>query len=581
MFIPNCILRKKFLALGLFFAFSAGNLSSLSLASNFKSDTFIYLEFSPLDAGLSKVKKFFFSLMNKKKAESEWSSLERAITEEFGVNLLSPKELKEIGIDINSPIGAAIYAIPVKRDHNVTVYENDTTVIFPATNAQTAYEFFLDSFRQSAEPRDPGSRGRGRLYSVIEYEKNKLFGVIKPKSKNLYFFKTKNSIVLSENIQLIPGRGPKPQKSLEDSKDFQQARAYFNKHGKSRDSFGFFFVNPHAFGLNSGFKQKLLMDTLLFENDFMKSVSDNSTFVSGLIEIARDELNVNMTYFFPDGYLKNEKNYLGKFLDFKNLPYLPDFANPDPFIYGKWQLAFTPPVSPLKKSSLPAPLVSNRQLQNILDKLTNQNAPPLPAGIEYLIKDNVSLSFEDIPPFVEFNRYYLWKGVLSFSYHPQYFNLLLNYMDSLEKSARDNPDLKVSKKKDGSNYLWTLDITTYEKKLDKDTHRFVRKERLSKIYIYANGKEIIFSHDEKLLRRKPSLFSPPVYKRLAPARDDQKLIILAYINMKRLLAYLKQSTLAFSVKGFLPYLENTKNITFKVMQEKNSISKELRLKLAK
>jgi len=566
------MLAKYIILLSIIFTSS---LFSYEPSEHVDKDTFIYMELSPLNYSVAKTRKLFYSLMDRENADSEWQSMQDIFLEEYGINFLSPDDVKSHGFDIHSPLGAFINytTIPAK---NTVVYKKYFCALLPSLDPAVSYEFLLEWFRKSAT--SPSMSDPGQL-QFREIEKGKIFGLFSQSENpdNIFVLKTDGAILISDNLAFLKKPEINVSNALSRDKDFINTQKYYKKNSSHQDSIGYFFINSKKQDVRIKNNPKLLLDNILLDNVFIKELSGKSNCIAGEIKINDRTLKLNMDYFFPDNYLSQRESLLADALNFQKQTFFPDYMQSAPFVYIKMQSAFSDAVIKRQRLGMPA----QRTLQMLFQKLTNGIAMEIPENLELLPKDNISFYIKDIPAFRELNKLYKWKYYISFSYNSAYFKSFSDFMNNLEKKSLELNDLKIESSETKGKYFWKMIVTDYNKKFDRKLRQVIIQENRYNVYMLAQDSQIIITDDEKINTGIPGKSGTPLYEKLDPERSEKKEILFSYFNIKKLLLYFEQNTFAFPVKNFLGYLENAENAVFKVTSDKNIISKEFILKIAR
>jgi len=563
-------------------------LSASSPAATFDANTYTYFEIYPANVTVKKIKQLFFSLMNKEKAETEWKSLEDYFLEEIGINVLSTEYLAAAGFQLNEPIGIGMnYSVeritsPAK---NVNLkYHTTLTAILPAAHPVKAYEFFKLVFKQRDNrqkrqyPADPPARDQSSRLTVTEIEKDLFLKITDPGKNNdaLYIFRANHAIILSGNPELARKYAAPSANSLEKTTGFQEARKFLENGKSGSDITGFFYINQKISAEETRINPRLLFDNIVMDNTYIKELSANAEYISGAISIREQELKVAMNYAFQKDFFKNNRSFLADSFNFKNQNFFPDNLAAPPMLFFKWQTNFSGDKKNLNQKNI----INDQNIGAFISRLSGGLVAVIPENIKSLFKENISLYVQDIPSLRDINNYYLWKGYLSMNYNPANFDKFKLLMNNLVSASAKSKNVKIVFSNINNKLQWEFQITRYVKRYDKTSEQVVYDENIIKMYVLADSKQIVITHDPALAKKMPPSSSSPLSKKLYPENNASKQMIFTYVDAKKFLTYLSKSSPALR-ETYLSYFENVKSLFLLVNQENNLIREELVIRVEK
>jgi hypothetical protein len=566
------------------------NVFAIDPAAYFDKDTYVYLEIYPAEFSIKKVKNLFFSLMVKEKAESEWQSLEDYFVEDIGINILSIENLKSSGFNTANPVGIGMnYNIEKIQNGNYTntKYNKYITILLPVIDSTKAFQFIKESFINNSGNRQQNLQNQPKTPTVVEIEKDFLLRVYDP-AKNtppVFIYRTDNFIIVSENLATIKKYASSSTRPLNKHADYLESQKNYEKRKNTSDVIAFFFINQKNIDAEIRVKPRLLFDNILMDNAYVKELAANCDFISGAVILNEHDLKIIADYTFRRNYLDTKNSFLSNSFNFNNQSFFPDNLTELPLAFLKWQTGFSDGGGQIDNKMI---VVNNQDIEKFFTKLSGGVTATVPENMGALFKNNISFFIQDLPPLKDIQNYYLWKGYLGMNYNPAYFEKFKQYMNNLITASKNSKTISIiyskpavnSKKEPQWNSQWEFNISRFIKKYDKIKEKVVYEENIIKMYILADDKQIVITHDPALSKKIPPQSSSPLYNRLLPENSTGNRMIFSCLDIHKFATYIKKSSLAFS-NNYLFYLEKINSIFFVVNRENNIITEQLIIKLDK
>jgi hypothetical protein len=528
-------------------------------------DTLLYFEVLPAKITIPRLKKMFFSLMDSQKALTEWDTFGEIFTEEFGINLLSAEQLESNSFNMDNPVGIAVNYSAYKNKH-ITNYQRKLTWLFPSVNPEKSFSFFKNHLLKESE---------NKTFQIQEIKNNHMIRF--NKGQIIYIImKIDNYIVYSNDEKVINEYQSIRYKNLAQSENFLAFKKYHLEKKLSNDEVLFFFINSEE--SKSPFREnpRLLLDNILMDNILIKELARNSIYIGGFFHATSNDIKITIQYFFPDKFLDDKNTFLGEFLNYNSTDVFTDSISHLPFAYARWQSNFSGKTQNTTEKNFTSRKNIEKTLRNLLDDKTIE----IPDNFEYLIKDNVSLYIEDVPRFNLINKYYLWKGYLTFTYDNNYLNSFNEFMKKLSEDAeKNNQDFSINKIKIPGKNLWEIQVKKIIKKYDRQKDEVIEELKIYPFFILVETNSITLTHDPGIQHIKPSIDNKTIIQKTDLNSKNKDNIIFAFLDITRLNKYFKESSFAVSFLNYLSYLEKAKYALFKVTRTNNTIMKEMIVKL--
>jgi len=552
------------------------NIFANEISVKFDNNTYLYMEIFPANVSILKIKKLFFSLMPKKKAEAEWTSWEDFFSEDFGLNLISVDALKSAGFNVNLPIGIGFQFVPDKQGNNQNK-ESSALLIIPADDPMKVYTFFLNLLSKKNGNNNENFQNNSRA-RVTELEKDTLIRVdsTTAKDKPVYIYRHTDFIFISDRQESVKTQTFEKNQSLANNPDYMESRKFYKSKNLYGDMIGFFFINQKLAKTNSRFNPVFLFDAILMDNAYANEISANANYIAGVITLKDFELRIMVNFFFPLNYFQGNRSILAKTMDFKNQHFFPDKLSELPLFFFKWQSNFSSPF----QTSDGSHFINDDQIRKFLLKLTREQVDEIPQNLGLLFKDNISFYIQDFPGFKDINNYFLWKGFVAFNYNPKYIDKFHDLMNNLSKTRKKNNRLPVLTTETSGKKQWEIPVPVLVKKYNRKTEKMESEEIIKNVFIIEDASQIVITHDPIYIKKKPAETSTSIYDRFFPGSMTSRRIMFVYLDLKKFISYINIRTLAVA-KNYLAYLENIKYVFFLVNLENDMISEELVVKIDK
>ena len=528
----------------------------------------IYIELAPLEKINHYFKEFFFHLISKEPAQTQWNLLQQVMVTNTGVNFLNLEELKTYGFDIKKAIGLGLR----KKDSNVDQKKKPQfSIVFPSYIPATLYRNILIRSDQRWEQYVVEKKLKTTL-EVHELEKGKK-AVIDPDEK-IYLAKGNGFIVIANDLKLLNDSLEKPDKAIADKPGYKKLSTNYMRKLREQGGIISIFFNGHFLRSEAEKTDTTKADSVLekiiaiaerFRADSNDILSVIHLTKNGLKYVSTSSIESNGPKTSPIQSIIQRDSYLSRI----------DRAKKDPYMYAKFQYNWVALFNYLEKLNLPFRPEVNKFLHGAIGHYAVAN---ISSDFTTWIDSNLSLYISKIPDLSKGKPDQGWQGSVSFNFDTNKRDLLINYIHKLKTQANKVTNVSVTFRKHKGVDEWEFieTLKTSQNEEIKSDRKIASAINEKKTIVMVHSDEMIITFGRKKI---PGVTSRPVIKRVGKIIDYKAVNSFLYINLKSVIESLEKGKSSFTRLPYWTYIHNIQQLRLYDYLEQGYINSVVEIKL--